>query len=67
MDIDDIDQKTKQEWSLLYPMVDLFKQIEEWLEFAEDSNTTTPGEKFANMAYLLKLKTGGTEKSCEQR
>ena len=33
MDIDNSDQKMKQKWSLLDPMVDLFEQIEEGVEF----------------------------------
>ena len=34
MDIEESDQKMKQSWSLLDPMVDLFEKIEEGLEFA---------------------------------
>ena len=39
MDIEDSEQEMKQEWSLLDPMVDLFEQIEEGVEFAEAANT----------------------------
>ena len=60
------EQKMKQEWSLLDPMVDLFEQIEEGVEFLEDANTPIPGGKVVNIAYLLILRTGGMEKSCEQ-
>ena len=47
-------------------MVGLFKQIEEGVEFSEATNTPIPGGKVVNIAYLLILKTGGMEKSCEQ-
>ena len=66
MDIEESEQKMKQEWSLLDPMVDLFEQIEEGVEFAEAANTPIPGGKVLNIAYLLILRTGGMEKSCEQ-
>ena len=66
MDIEESEQKMKQEWSLLDPMVDLFDQIEEGLEFAESANTPIPGVKVVNIAYLLILRTGGMEKACEQ-
>ena len=56
----------KQKWSLQDPMVDLFEKIEEGLEFAEAANNPTPGEKLVNISYLIILKTGGMEKSCEQ-
>ena len=48
IDIEESEQKMKQEWSLLYPMVDLFDQIEEGLEFAEAANIPIPGEKVVN-------------------
>ena len=66
MDIDESEQKMKQEWSLLDPMVDLFEKIEEGVDFAEATNTPIPGRKVVNIAYLLILRTGGTEKTCEQ-
>ena len=65
MDIEESDQKMKQEWSLLEPIVDLFEKIEEGVEFTEAANTQIPGGKVANIAYLLTLRTGGMEKSCE--
>ena len=34
MEIEESDQKMKQEWSLLDPMVELFEQIEEGVEFS---------------------------------
>ena len=49
----------KQEWSLLDPMVDLFKLIEEGVDFAEAANTPIPGGKVFNIAYLLIVRTGG--------
>ena len=36
------------------------------MEFAEAANTPIPGGKVVNIAYLLILRTGGIEKSCEQ-
>ena len=59
MDIDKSEQKMKQEWSLLDPMVDIFEQIEEGVEFSESANTPIPGGKVVNIAYLLILRTGG--------
>ena len=56
----------KQEWSLLDPMMDLFEKIEEVVEFVEAENTPIPGLKVVNVKYLLTLRTGGMEKSCEQ-
>ena len=47
-------------------MVDLFKKIEEGLDFAESANTPIPGGKMVNTAYLMILKTGGMEKACAQ-
>ena len=66
VDIEENEQKMKQEWSLLDPIVDLFEQIEEGLEFSEASNTPILGGKVVNIAYLLILRTGGMEKACEQ-
>ena len=66
MYIEASDQENNQEWSLLDPMVNLFEQIEEGSEFAEAANTQIPGGKVVNIAYLLILRTGGIEKSCEQ-
>ena len=66
MDIEESEQKMKQEWSLLDPMVDLFEKIEEGVGFTEAANTPIPGGKVVNIAYLLILRTGGTEKACEQ-
>ena len=66
MDIEESEQKMKQEWLLLDPMVDLFEQIEKVVEFAEAANTPIPGGKVVNIAYLLILSTVGMEKSCEQ-
>ena len=36
------------------------------MEFAEAANTTTPGGKLVNIAYLMILSTGGMEKFCEK-
>ena len=66
MDIEESEQKMKQEWSLLDPIVDLFEKIKEVVEFIEAANTPIPGGKVVNIAYLLILRTGGMEKSCEQ-
>ena len=66
MDIEESEQKMKQEWSLLDSIVDLFEQVEEGVEFAEAANTPIQGGKVANIAYLLILRTGGMEKACEQ-
>ena len=49
MDIEESEQKMKQEWSLLDPIMDLFEQIEEGVEFAEAANTPIPGGKVVNM------------------
>ena len=65
MDIEESDQKMKRECSLLDPMVDLFEQIEEGVEFSEAANTPISGGKVVNIAYLLILRTGGMEKACE--
>ena len=43
-----------------------FEQIEEGVEFTEAANTPIPVGKVVNIAYLLILRTGRTEKSCEQ-
>ena len=66
MDIEESKQKMNQEWSLLDPIVDRFEQIEEVVEFAEAANTPIPEEKVFNIVYLLILRTGGMEKSCEK-
>ena len=42
LDIEESEQKMKQEWSLLYPMVDLFEKNEEGVEFAKSANTPIP-------------------------
>ena len=47
-------------------MVDLFEKIEEGVEFSEDANNPIPGGKVVNIVYPLILRTGGTEKACEQ-
>ena len=66
MDIEESDKKMKQEWSLLEPMVELFEKNEEGDEFGETANIPIPGWKVVNISYLLVLRTGGTEKVCEQ-
>ena len=66
MNIEDIKQKMKQECLLLDPMVDLFEQFEEGVEFEEAANTPIPGGKVVNIAYLLILRKGGMKKACEQ-
>ena len=66
MDIEESEQKMKQEWLLLDPMVELFEKIEEVVEFVESSNNPIPGGKVVNIAYLLILRTGGMKKACEQ-
>ena len=48
-------------------MVELLEKIEEVMEFVESNNTPIPGEKVVNIYYLLILRTGGMEKSCEER
>ena len=57
MYIEESEQKMKQEWSLLDPMVDLFEEIEEVLEFKEAANTPIQGGKVVNIAYLMILST----------
>ena len=42
------------------------KKIEEGVEFAEAANIPIPGGKVFETAYLMILRTGGMEKSCEQ-
>ena len=42
MDTEESEQKIKQEWSLLDPMVDLFEQIEEGVDFSKADNTPIP-------------------------
>ena len=66
MEMEESEQSMKQEWLLLDPIVDLFEQIEEGLEFTEAANTPIPGGKVVNIAYLMILRTGGMEKACEQ-
>ena len=66
MYIEESEQKMNQEWLLLDTMVKLFEQIEELVEFAEAANTPILGGKVVNIAYLLILRTGGTEKAYEQ-
>ena len=63
MDIEKNEQKMKQEWLLLDPMVDLFEKIEEGVEIIEAAKTPIPGGKVINIAYLIILRTGGIEKS----
>ena len=36
------------------------------MEFTEVANTPIPGGKVVKIAYLLILRTGGTEKSCDK-
>ena len=66
MDIEESKQKMKQEWFLLYPMVDLFQQVEEGVDFTEAANTPITEWKVVNIAYLLIIRTGGMEKAYEQ-
>ena len=47
-------------------MVEVFEQIEEGVEFSESSNTPIPVGGVVNIVYLMILRTGDTEKSCEQ-
>ena len=53
----------KQEWLLIDPMVDLFDQIEEGVEFAESANPPIPGGKVVTIAYLMIIRTGGIKKT----
>ena len=66
IDIEESEQKIKQKWSVLDPMVDLFELIEELVEFSEAANPPIPGGKVINIAYLLILRTGGMVKACKQ-
>ena len=59
MDIEESEQKMKQEWSLLDPMVDLFQKTEEGVEFTEAANTPISGGVMVNIAYLLILRIVG--------
>ena len=65
MDIEESDQKMKQEWSLLDSMFNLFGKIEEG-EVSKAANTPIPGWGVVKVAYLLIVDTGGMEKSYEQ-
>ena len=47
-------------------MFDLFEFVLEGVEFVEADITPIPVGKVVNIAYLLILRTGETEKSCEQ-
>ena len=49
MDIEECEQKTKQEWLLLDPMVDLFEQIKEGVDFVEAAKTPILGGKVVNI------------------
>ena len=42
MDIEESEQKMKQEWLLLDPMLDLFEQIGEGVDFEEAAKTPIP-------------------------
>ena len=64
--IKDSEQKFKQEWSLLDPIVYLFEKTEEGVEFAEAENTPFPGGGVVSISYLLILRTGSTGKSHEK-
>ena len=66
MEIEVSEQWMKQEWSLLDPLVYLFDQMEEGADFAEATNTSISGGKVVNIACLLILRNGGTEKTCNQ-
>ena len=55
-----------QKWSLLDPMIYLFDQIEERVDFKEAANTPIPGRKVFNITYLLILRTGVMEKACDK-
>ena len=66
MDIEETEEQMKQEWSLLDPMVERFEQVEEGSELVEAANTPIPGGKVVNIAYLLIIRTVGTEEACEQ-
>ena len=50
MDIEESEQKMKQEWSLLDPIIGIFEQIEEVVGFSEAANTPIPGGKVSNIA-----------------
>ena len=52
-----------QECSIIEPMVDIFEQIEQGVEFVEAANTPIPEGKVVNIDYLLILRTGGMENS----
>ena len=64
--IKDSEQKFKQEWSLLDPIVYLFEKTEEGVEFDEAENTPFPGGGVVSISYLLILRTGSTGKSHEK-
>ena len=58
MEIEEIEQKMKQEWSLLYLIVDIFEKIEQGSNLTKAKNTPIPGVKVVNITYLLILRTG---------
>ena len=57
MQMEESEHNMKQEWSLLYSIIDLFEKIEEGLEFSEAANNPIPGGKVVNFAYILILVT----------
>ena len=52
MDIEESEHKMNKKLSLLDPIVDLFEQIEEALEFVEAVNIPILGGKLVNIDYL---------------
>ena len=66
MDIEESEQIIYQEWSLLDPMVELFEHIEEGVDFSESANTSIPGGKVVNIAYLMILRRVEMKQACEQ-
>ena len=58
MDIEESEQNMKYLWSLLDPVVEIFKKLDKGVKFAEATNTPIPGGKVVNTAYLPILTKG---------
>ena len=61
-----VTQPVNRPYDFLWDHINIFEQIEEVVEFAEDSNTPILEGKVVNIAYLLILRTGGMGKDCEK-
>ena len=66
MDLDDNATRMKNPYDVTTPIENLFEQIDDSVEYADNANTPFTTEQILATAYLLIFQTGQLERACEE-